>query len=67
MSTNNIENQKQNQNPNDINAFFDEDSNSGFKFKDMVYLILHNLHWFVLFATVGGIIAYYMVHKQERI
>jgi len=67
MSTNNIENQNKSQNPNDINAFFDEDSNSGFKFKDMVYLILHNLHWFVLFAVAGGIIAYYMVHKQERI
>lgn len=65
MSTNNVTNESVK--PTDINAFFDEDTNSGFKFKDMVYLVLRNLHWFLIFAVVGGIIAYYMVRKQERI
>ena len=56
-----------NKNINDVNTFFDEDTNSGFKFKDVVYLILRNLHWFIIFALIGGVIAYYKVQKQERI
>ena len=60
-------NSTSNKNINDVNAFFDEDTNSGFKFKDVVFLILRNLHWFIIFAMIGGVIAYYKVQKQERI
>ena len=56
-----------NKNVNDVNAFFDEDTNSGFKFKDLVFLILRNLPWFIAFALIGGTIAYYKVRTQERI
>ena len=56
-----------NMNANDANAFFDEDTNSGFKFKDLVFLILRNLHWFIICAAIGGVIAYYNVRGQERI
>ena len=56
-----------NQNANDSAAFFDEDSNSGFKFKDMVFLILRNLHWFAIGMAIGGVIAYYNVRGKERI
>ena len=56
-----------NKNVNDVNAFFDDDTNSGFKFKDVVFLVLRNLHWFIIFALIGGAIAYYKVKTQERI
>ena len=64
MTTNN---NNTNVNPNDLNAFFDEDTNSGFKFKDLVFLILRNLPYFIICALIGGIIAYYYVRKQERV
>ena len=62
MTANNI--QRQN---NDSQAFIDEDANSGFKFKDLVFLVLRYLHWFVLCAAIGGVIAYYNVKGKERI
>ena len=49
------------------NAFFDEDTNSGFKFKDVIFLVLRNLHWFVLCAAIGGLYSYYKVRNEERI
>lgn len=61
------DNLNMNQKPNDMNAFFDENANSGFKFKDLVFLILHNLPWFVICAAIGGIIAFYNVRGKERI
>ena len=50
-----------------VNTFFDEDSNSGFKFKDLVFLILHNLHWFLIGALICGTVAYFRVRSQEKI
>ena len=64
---NNSELKKANSRPEDINTFFDETSNSGFKFKDLVFLVLRNLHWFVLCALIGGVISYYKVRKEDRI
>ena len=55
------------QKPEDLNTFFDESANSGFKFKDLVFLILRNLPWFILFSMIGGVIAYYRVRGEERI
>ena len=52
---------------NNETSFLDDDANSGFKFKDFLFLVLRNLHWFILCAVVGGVIAYYQVRKQERI
>ena len=60
-------NSTNNKNINDVNAFFDEDTNSGFKFKDIVFLVFRNLHWFIIFALIGGAVAYYKVRTQERI
>ena len=69
MATNNNPNDinTANKRPEDISSFFDESANSGFKFKDLVFLVLRNLHWFVICALIGGIIAYYNVRQQERI
>ena len=41
-----------NKNVNDVKAFFDEDTNSGFKFKDVIFLILRNLHGFIIFDMI---------------
>ena len=35
---------KINNKPDDLNSFFDDSANSGFKFKDLVFLVLRNLH-----------------------
>ena len=57
----------ENKRPEDINSFFDESANSGFKFKDLVFLVLRNLHWFVICALIGGLISYYKVRQEVRI
>ena len=70
MAENNASNnlaEEKNKRPEDINSFFDERSTSGFKFKDLVFLVLRNLHWFVICALIGGAIAYYKVRQEERI
>lgn len=69
MATNNNLNDinSANKRPEDINSFFDESANSGFKFKDLVFLVLRNLHWFLICALIGGVIAYFNVSKQERV
>ena len=54
-----MNNDNKNKKPANEAAFFDEDTNSGFKFKDLVYLILRNLHWFLICALIGGLYAYY--------
>ena len=56
-----------NMKPQDMEAFFDDDANSGFKFKDLVFLVLHNLPWLLLCAAIGGIIAFYNVRGKERV
>lgn len=58
---------KINNKPDDLNSFFDDSANSGFKFKDLVFLVLRNLPWFILFALIGGVIAFYRVRGEERI
>ena len=64
-TTNNLNNI--NKRPDDINSFFDDSANSGFKFKDLVFLIARNLHWFLIFALIGGVIAYYKVRGEDRV
>lgn len=63
----NPNNPQNNGRPEDLNSFFDESANSGFKFKDLVFLILRNLPWFLIFSAIGGLIAFYKVRGQERI
>ena len=48
------------------NAFLDDNS-GGIQFKDVLFLVLHNLHWFILCAVIGAGIAYYKVKGQEKI
>ncbi|MDO5316803.1 MAG: polysaccharide biosynthesis tyrosine autokinase [bacterium] len=61
-----MENNKVNTSSNDT-SFLDDDANSGFKFKDLLFLVLRNLHWFILCAAICGLYSYYKVRNQERI
>ena len=47
------------QNSTDDTSFL-EDNGGGIQFKDILFLILHNLHWFILCAVIGAGIAYYI-------
>ena len=46
---------------------FLEDDKRKIHVKDILSLILHNLHWLILCAAIGGIIATFYVRKQDRI
>ena len=48
-------------------AFLEEEANSGLQFKDILFLVLRNIHWFILFAAIGGGLAYYKVKGEERV
>ena len=61
-----MENNKVNTTSNDT-SFLNDDANSGFKFKDLLFLMLRNLHWFILCAAICGLYSYYKVRNQERI
>jgi hypothetical protein len=59
-----MENIKQN-NTDDTN--FLEENTGGIQFKDILFLVLHNLHWFILCAVIGAGIAYYKVKGEEKV
>ena len=59
-----MENNKQN-NSDDIS--FLEENSGGIQFKDILFLVLHNLHWFILCALLGAGIAYYKVKGVEKV
>ena len=35
--------------------------------KDIIMLVLRNLHWLILCAAIGGVLATYLVRKQDRV
>ena len=51
----------------DAVLFFEEESRRKARLKDILWLILHNLHWLILCALAGAFIATYYARKQERI
>ena len=59
METNKINN-------SDDTSFLD-DNQGGIQFKDILFLVVHNLHWFILCAIIGAGIAYYKVKGEERV
>ena len=48
-------------------TFLEEKKGNFFQFKDVVFLILHNLHWLLIFALAGAAIAFVYVKKQDRL
>ena len=61
MDTNN-----NNNNTEDL-SFLEDGNSGGMQFKDVLVLVLRNLHWFILCALICGGIAYYRVKSQEKI
>ena len=63
-----MENNKPNNNLNQNDDLsFLEESASGIQFKDIIFLVIRNLHWFVLCALIGAGIAYYKVKGEEKV
>ena len=60
MSTNNP-------NTNEDLSFLEDEKAGGLQFKDILFLVLHNLHWFILCALICGGLAYYNVKGKDRI
>ena len=54
------------ENTNDEMSFLEDDGN-GLQLKDILYLILHNLHWFILCGLIGAGYAYWKVNGEERV
>ena len=53
-------------NNTDDSSFLD-DNQGGIQFKDILFLVIHNLPWFILCALIGAGIAYYKVKGEERV
>ena len=51
---------------NDDTSFLNENA-GGIQFKDILFLVLHNLHWFILCALIGAGLAYYKVKGEEKV
>ena len=48
-------------------SFLEEDNAGGMQFKDILMLVVRNLHWFILCALIGAAVAYYKVKREERV
>ena len=47
-------------------SFLDDKQSISFHIKDLVFLLLRNLHWLLLFAVLGGLIANFYARRQEK-
>ena len=54
------------ENTNDEMSFLEDDGN-GLQLKDILYIILHNLHWFILCGLIGAGYSYWKVNGEERV
>ncbi len=48
-------------------SFLDDKQSVSFHIKDLVFLLLRNIHWLLLFALLGGVIANVVTRRQEKI
>ncbi|KWW29789.1 MAG: capsular exopolysaccharide biosynthesis protein [bacterium P3] len=48
-------------------SFLDAEPAVGFHIKDLLYTLLRNMHWLLLFGTAGALIANFTVRKQDRV
>ena len=55
------------ENTNAEMSFLEEDDGNGIQIKDILFLILRNLHWFILCGLIGAGIAYWKVNGEERV
>ena len=47
-------------------SFLEEDNGNGIQIKDILFIILRNLHWFILCGLIGAGFSYWKVSKEER-
>ena len=50
---------------NDL-AFLEENTKS-YNFKDILFLILRNLHWLLFFSLLGAFLALFYVRRQQPV
>ena len=63
-----MENNRLNNNTgNNEDLSFLEENSTGIQFKDIFFLVVRNLHWFILCALIGAGIAYYKVKGEEKV
>ena len=61
-----------NTNTNNINqtqtslSFLDDKQSISFHIKDIVFLLLRNIHWLLIFAALGGLIAFCIVKFRKK-
>ena len=48
-------------------SFLEKKDANAFSFKDFLFTILRNLHWFILFAALGAAIAWWISDRADRI
>ena len=48
-------------------SFLDEKGGTKIHIKDVLFIVLRNLHWLILFAVAGALVAYFNVHQQNRV
>ena len=48
-------------------SFLEEESGGGIQIKEIIWIILRNLHWLILCAAIGGVYSYYKVRGEQRI
>ena len=48
-------------------SFLDDKQSVSFHIKDLVFLLLRNIHWLIAFALLGGVIANIYTRRQEKI
>ena len=53
--------------PNPDLSFLETESAVNFHIKDLLYVLLRNLHWLILFGALGAFIANFSARRQDRI
>ena len=54
--------------PNYTNlSFLDEKQSVSFHIKDLVFLLLRNIHWLLIFALVGALVANFVARRQDKV
>ena len=48
-------------------SFLEQEGKPKIHIKDILFLILHNLHWLILFATIGAVIGNFYARRQVRL
>ena len=48
-------------------SFLDEKQSVSFHIKDLVFLLLRNIHWLLICALIGGVIANFVARRQDKV